>query len=49
MISHGAVRLTLGYENTMDEADAVVDNLKRIVENLRKMSPAYQDFARRNM
>ena len=37
-ISHGAVRLTLGYENT-----------KRIVENLRKMSPAYQDFARRNM
>ena len=48
-ISHGAVRLTLGYENTMDEADAVVDNLKRIVENLRKMSPAYQDFARRNM
>ena len=47
-ISHGAVRLTLGYENTMDEADAVVDNLKRIVENLRKMSPAYQDFVSRN-
>lgn len=47
-ISHGAVRLTLGYENTMEEADYVVDNLKRIVENLRKMSPAYQDFIRRN-
>lgn len=47
-ISHGAVRLTLGYENTMDEGDFVVDNLKRIVENLRNMSPAYQDFIKRN-
>lgn len=47
-ISHGAVRLTLGYENTMKEGDFVVDNLKRIVENLRNMSPAYQDFIKRN-
>ena len=47
-LSHGAVRLTLGHENTIEEADTVVDNLKRIVENLRKMSPAYQDFIRRN-
>lgn len=47
-ISHGAVRLTLGYENTMEEGDFVVDNLKRIVENLRNMSPAYQDFIKRN-
>ena len=47
-ISHGAVRLTLGYENTMEEGDFVVDSLKRIVENLRNMSPAYQDFIKRN-
>ena len=47
-ISHGAVRLTLGYENIMEEGDFVVDNLKRIVENLRNMSPAYQDFIKRN-
>lgn len=47
-ITHGAVRLTLGYENTMEEGDFVVDNLKRIVENLRNMSPAYQDFIKRN-
>lgn len=47
-ISHGAVRLTLGYENTMEEGNFVVDNLKRIVENLRNMSPAYQDFIKRN-
>lgn len=47
-ISHGAVRLTLGYENTMEEGDFVVDNLKRIVENLRNMSPEYQDFIKRN-
>lgn len=48
-ISHGAVRLTLGYENTMEEADEVVDNLKRIVTNLRNMSPAYQDFMKKNL
>ena len=45
----GALTALIEGQNTMDEADAVVDNLKRIVENLRKMSPAYQDFARRNM
>lgn len=48
-LSHGSVRLTLGYENTMEEADTVVDNLVRIVDNLRKMSPAYQDFVKRNL
>lgn len=47
-IAHGSLRLTLGDENTREEMDYVVDNLKRIVERLRSMSPLYEDFVRRN-
>lgn len=47
-IAHGSLRLTLGDENTREEMDYVVDNLKRIVERLRSMSPLYEDFIRKN-
>ncbi len=43
-IAHGSLRLTLGHENTKEEIDYVIDNLKRIVEKLRNMSPLYEDF-----
>jgi cysteine desulfurase len=42
--AHGSLRLTVSYENTMEEMDFVVDNLKRIVEHLRGMSPLWEDF-----
>lgn len=48
-IAHGSLRLTLGDENTREEMDYVVDNLKRIVERLRSMSPLYEDFIRKNL
>jgi len=47
-IAHGSLRLTLGYENTKEEMDYVADNVKRIIENLRNMSPLYEDFVKRN-
>lgn len=47
-IAHGSLRLTLGYENTKEEMDTVVDNLKRIIANLRNMSPLYEDFVKKN-
>lgn len=47
-IAHGSLRLTLGYENTKEELDYVADNVKRIIENLRNMSPLYEDFIKRN-
>lgn len=47
-IAHGSLRLTLGYENTKEEMDMVVDNLKRIITNLRNMSPLYKDFVKKN-
>lgn len=43
-IAHGSLRLTLGEENTKEEMDYVVDNIKQIVERLRAMSPLYEDY-----
>ena len=43
-IAHGSLRLSLCEENTLEEADYVVDSLKEIVAKLRAMSPLYDDF-----
>ncbi|MCI6164924.1 MAG: cysteine desulfurase NifS [Lachnospira sp.] len=43
-IAHGSLRLSISEETTMEDADYVVDELKRIVEHLRSMSPLYDDF-----
>ena len=43
-MEHESLRLTLSYENTKEEIDTVVGELKRIVERLRGMSPAYKAF-----
>lgn len=42
--ANGSLRLSLCEENTMEEADYVVDCLKEIVQKLRAMSPLYSDF-----
>jgi cysteine desulfurase len=42
--ANGSVRLSLCEENTLEEADYVVDNLVAIVKRLRDMSPLYEDF-----
>lgn len=43
-MAHESLRLTLSYENTKEEIDTVVVELKRIVERLRGISPAYKAF-----
>lgn len=45
-IAHGSLRMTLSEENTMEEMDYVADNLVKIVERLRSMSPLYEDFVK---
>lgn len=45
-IAHGSLRLTLSEENTKEELDYVVENVKEIVARLRQMSPLYEDFCR---
>ena len=46
-IAHGSLRLTLSEENTKEEMDYVVGEIKRIVERLRAMSPLYEDFIKK--
>ena len=46
-IAHGSLRLTLSEKTTMEEIDTTVDELKKIVERLRSMSPLYEDFLKR--
>lgn len=45
-IAHGSLRITLSEETTREEIDYVADELKKIVERLRSMSPLYEDFMR---
>lgn len=46
-IAHGSLRLTLSEEITKEDLDYVVDSLKEIVQNLRNMSPLYEDFVKK--
>ena len=46
-IAHGSLRLTLSEENTKEEMDIVVEELKKIVSRLRGMSPLYEDFVKK--
>lgn len=43
-IAHGSLRLTLSDETTKEEIDFTVEELKKIMERLRSMSPLYEDF-----
>jgi cysteine desulfurase len=45
-IAHGSLRLTLSEETTKQDIDFTVDQLKKIVERLRSMSPLYEDFVK---
>lgn len=45
--AHGSLRLTLSEENTKEELDFVVEELKTIIQRLRDMSPLYEDFMKK--
>lgn len=47
-IAHGSLRLTLSEETTKEQIDFVIEELKKIVERLRAMSPLYEDFVKEN-
>lgn len=42
-IAHGSLRITLSDKNTKEEIDYTVEELKKIIERLRSMSPLYED------
>lgn len=46
--AHGSLRLSLSHETTAEEVDFAIDKLVGIVDNLRKMSPLFEDFSKKN-
>ncbi|OLN32266.1 cysteine desulfurase NifS [Desulfosporosinus metallidurans] len=45
-IAHGSLRFSLGRQNTEEEIDYVLEQLPKIVERLRMMSPLYDQVLR---
>lgn len=46
-IAHGSLRVTLSEKTTKEDIDYTVDELKKIIERLRSMSPLYEDFVKK--
>ncbi|MEG2916252.1 MAG: aminotransferase class V-fold PLP-dependent enzyme, partial [Oscillospiraceae bacterium] len=40
-IAHGSLRLSVGEQNTIEEIDYVLEELPKIIERLRAMSPVW--------
>jgi len=47
-IAHGSLRFSLGSQNTEEEIDYVLEQLPKIVERLRMMSPLYDQVTKCN-
>jgi len=45
-IAHGSLRISLGEENTMEDADRLLEILPGIIDRLRQMSPLYEEVER---
>ena len=43
-VAHGSMRMTTGRDTTLEDVDFAVDTLKQTIENLRMMSPLWEDF-----
>lgn len=43
-VAHGSLRLTIGPDNTAEEIDYMVENIKQVVEYLRNMSPVWEEL-----
>ena len=46
-IAHGSLRFTVNETNTIEEMDYTVESLKKIIAQLRDMSPLYEDFVKK--
>lgn len=43
-VAHGSLRLTMGEDITLEEADYIITNVKEVVEYLRSFSPVWRDL-----
>ena len=44
--AHGSLRLSLSKDNTEDDVDYILDNVPKIVEKLRNMSPLWEEIVK---
>ena len=43
-VAHGSLRLSIGEDITMEEADYIIENVREVVEYLRSFSPVWRDL-----
>ena len=43
-VAHGSLRLTIGEDITLEEADYIIESVKEVVEYLRSFSPVWRDL-----
>lgn len=43
-IAHGSLRLSLGDDNTVEEADYIIEKVSEVVDYLRNISPVWRDL-----
>ena len=43
-VAHGSLRLSIGEDITMEEADYIITNVKEVVAHLRSFSPVWRDL-----
>ncbi|MDU4880900.1 MAG: aminotransferase class V-fold PLP-dependent enzyme, partial [Clostridioides difficile] len=48
-IAHGSLRLTVGDFTTDDDIDYILENLPKVIERLRSMSPLYDDAKKQGL
>ena len=46
--AHGSLRISLGYQNTEEQVDKLIEVLPHIVQRLRDMSPLYEEIKNKN-
>lgn len=47
-LAHGSIRFTLGQDTTKEEIDYVIDELEKIIAQLREVSPFYAELSGEN-
>lgn len=48
-VAHGSLRISLGESNTMEQMDYIIEELPKIVEKLRNISPVWEDLTKGKM
>ncbi|MBQ1898532.1 MAG: cysteine desulfurase [Ruminococcus sp.] len=43
-VAHGSLRLSIGEDITMEDADYIIENVREVVEYLRSFSPVWRDL-----